>query len=77
MNFTGAGVNGSSAPDTASNIGSYCIITGAGVDGSSAPDNAINIGSYCVKLLGPVLTEAVLPIPPVIIGFSEIYWGRR
>ena len=33
---------------------------GAGVDGSSAPDTASND-----ETLGPVLMEAVLPIPPV------------
>ena len=43
MNVTGAGVLGSSAPDTASNIGLYCIITGAGVYGSSAPNTASGI----------------------------------
>ena len=33
---------------------------GAGVDGSSAPDTASDD-----ETLGPVLMEAVLPIPPV------------
>ena len=28
------------------------------------------------ETLGPVLIDAVLSIPPVIIGLSEIYWGR-
>ena len=62
-----AGIDGSSAPDTASNIGSYCIIIGAGVDGSSAPDTASNYGIKW-DLLGPVLINVVLPIPPVNIG---------
>ena len=42
----GAGVLRSSTPDTASNIGSYCIITGAGFLSSSAPDTASN---YWIK----------------------------
>ena len=49
MNVTRAGVDGSSAPNTASNLGSYCIIIGAGVDGSSAPDTA----SKCIGLREP------------------------
>ena len=66
MRFTGVGVDGCCAPDTASNIGSYCIITGADVDGCCAPDTASN---YWIKwdLLGPVLMDAVLPIPLVNI----------
>ena len=40
MIFTGAGIDGYCAPDTASDIGSYCIITGAGINGCCAPDTA-------------------------------------
>ena len=49
MKFTRAGVDGSSAPDTASNLGSCCIITGVDVDGSSVPDTA----SKCIGLREP------------------------
>ena len=40
--FTGAGVCGCFAPDTASNIGIYRIIIGADVPGCLAPETANN-----------------------------------
>ena len=46
VNFTGASIDRRSAPDTASNIGSYCIITGADINGCCAPDTASN---YWIK----------------------------
>ena len=39
----GAGIDGSSAPDTASEFCEWWWDTGAGVDGSSAPDTASGI----------------------------------
>ena len=63
----GADIDGCCAPDTASGISVLSEITGAGIDGCCAPDTASN---YWIKwdLLGPVLMDAVLPIPPVNIG---------
>ena len=62
----GAGIDGCCAPDAASKIGTYYLITGASIDGCCAPDTTSN---YWIKfdLLGPVLMDVVLPIPPVTL----------
>ena len=58
----GAGILGSSAPDTASE--NYDDDeAGAGGLGSSAPDTASDD-----EALGLVVVEAVLPMPPVVTG---------
>ena len=71
----GAGIDGCCAPDSASEFCGWWWDTRAGIDGCCALNTASGIGVLC-KLLGPVLMDAVLPIPPVIIGLREIYWGR-